>query len=85
MFQEATNKGENAGYNLGTALRNLGSGLGSLSGQLDVATSADSGFVRFVNLLTTMVNAIDSLGFGPLLDGELESASTLFTDSTIFL
>jgi hypothetical protein len=61
MFQEATNKGENAGYNLGTALRNLGSGLGSLSGQLDVATSADSGFVRFVNLLTTMVNAIDSL------------------------
>jgi hypothetical protein len=27
----------------------------------------------------------DSLGFGPLLDAELESASTLFTDSTIFL
>jgi hypothetical protein len=61
MFEEKTNASETAGYNLGTALRNLGSGLGTLSGELDKATNADSGFVKFVNLLTDMVNGIDSL------------------------
>ena len=32
-----------------------------------------------------LILAKDSLGFGSLLDTELDSASTLFTDSTILL
>lgn len=61
MFAEQTNTAENAGYNLGTALRDLGSGLGQLAGQFDDSTTADSGFVRFINLLTDMVNGLDNL------------------------
>jgi hypothetical protein len=61
MFKEATNEGEDAGYSLGVALRNLGSGLGSLAGAFDSNTSSDSGFVRFINLLTRMVEGLDSL------------------------
>jgi hypothetical protein len=61
MFAEATNEGEEAGYNLGVALRELGSGLGSLAGAFDSNTSSDSGFVRFINLLTRMVEGLDSL------------------------
>jgi hypothetical protein len=60
-FGEVTNDAESAGYNLGAALRDLGSGLGSLAGAFDSSTSADSGFVRFIDLLTSMVNALDSL------------------------
>jgi hypothetical protein len=65
MFKEATNEGEDAGYSLGVALRNLGSGLGSLAGAFDSNTSSDSGFVRFINLLTRMVEGLDSL-FGKI-------------------
>jgi len=61
MFEEATNNSEDAGYNLGVALRELGSGLGSLAGAFDSNTSDDSGFVRFINLLTRMVEGLDSL------------------------
>jgi hypothetical protein len=61
MFKEATNEGEDAGYSLGVALRDLGSGLGSLAGAFDSNTSSDSGFVRFINLLTRMVEGLDSL------------------------
>lgn len=61
MFAEKTNTAEDAGYNLGSALRNLGSGLGTLAGQFDSSTGAESGFVRFINLLTAMVNGLDSL------------------------
>lgn len=61
MFKEATNEGEDAGYSLGVALRDLGSGLGSLAGAFDSNTTADSGFVRFINLLTRMVEGLDSL------------------------
>ena len=61
MFAEATNEGEEAGYSLGVALRELGSGLGSLAGAFDSNTSSDSGFVRFINLLTRMVEGLDSL------------------------
>ncbi len=61
MFEEATNDSEDAGYNLGVALRELGSGLGSLAGAFDSNTSDDSGFVRFINLLTRMVEGLDSL------------------------
>lgn len=60
-FGEVTNDAESAGYNLGAALRDLGSGLGSLAGAFDSSTSADSGFVRFINLLTKMVEGLDSL------------------------
>jgi hypothetical protein len=60
-FILTTNDSEDAGYNLGTALRELGSGLGSLAGVFDSSTSEDSGFVRFINLLTRMVEGLDSL------------------------
>ena len=60
-FGKVLESNEDAGYQLGAALRNLVSGLGSLSGQLDESTNPQSGFVKFVNLLTSMVNAIDSL------------------------
>ena len=52
---------ETAGYNLGAALRDLGDGLGSLAGQFDTTTGDDSGFVRFINLLTGMVEGLDKL------------------------
>jgi hypothetical protein len=61
MFEEATNDSEDAGYNLGVALRELGSGLGELAGAFDSNTSDDSGFVRFINLLTRMVEGLDNL------------------------
>jgi hypothetical protein len=74
MFAEQTNTAEDAGYNLGTALRDLGSGLGQLAGQFDNSTSADSGFVRFINLLTDMVNGLDNLF------GRIDSAIQKFRD-----
>jgi hypothetical protein len=61
MFAEATNEGEEAGYNLGKALRDLGSGLGSLAGTFDDSTGEESGFVRFINLLTDMTEGLDKL------------------------
>jgi hypothetical protein len=61
MFAEATNEGEEAGYNLGKALRDLGSGLGSLAGTFDDSTGEESGFVRFINLLTDMTEGLDRL------------------------
>jgi hypothetical protein len=61
MFAEKTNEAENAGYDLGAALRNLGSGLGSLASAFDSSTNNESGFVRFINLLTRMVEGLDSL------------------------
>jgi hypothetical protein len=60
-FILTTNDSEDAGYNLGTALRELGDGLGSLAGVFDSTTTDDSGFVRFINLLTRMVEGLDSL------------------------
>jgi hypothetical protein len=60
-FILTTNESEDAGYNLGTALRELGDGLGSLAGVFDSNTSEESGFVRFINLLTRMVEGLDSL------------------------
>ena len=59
MFEEKTNDAEDAGYNLGTALRDLGSGLGSLAGSFDDSTGEESGFVRFINLLTDMTEGLD--------------------------
>jgi hypothetical protein len=60
-FGKVVQDAETAGYNLGAALRELGSGLGSLAGTFDSSTGEDSGFVRFINLLTSMVNGLDSL------------------------
>jgi hypothetical protein len=60
-FGKVIRTSENAGYDLGSALRNLGSGLGQVAGQFDNATNPGSGFVKFIDLLTSMTNAIDSL------------------------
>jgi hypothetical protein len=60
-FGEVIEDSETAGYDLGKALRELGDGLGSLAGIFDSSTSDDSGFVRFINLLTSMVEGLDSL------------------------
>jgi hypothetical protein len=84
-FGEVVEDAETAGYNLGAAVKELGSGLGSLAGTFDSATSEDSGFVKFVNLLTSMVKTIDSLlrainavlePFGKLLDFSQRFAET---------
>jgi hypothetical protein len=74
MFAEATNEGEEAGYNLGVALRELGSGLSELAGAFDDETTSESGFVRFINLLTRMVEGLDSLF------GKLDTAQQKFRD-----
>lgn len=60
-FILTTNDSEDAGYNLGSALRKLFEGVGTLEGELNNATSPESGFVKFVNLLTDTVTAIDKL------------------------
>lgn len=65
MFQDETNASETAGYNLGEALRNLGTGLGDIGKQFTDQTSAESGFVKFINLLTDMVELLDNL-FGKI-------------------
>lgn len=61
MFQEETNASEDAGYNLGRALRDLGSGLGEIGKQFEDQTAPESGLVRFINLLTDLVELLDSL------------------------
>jgi len=61
MFEEKTNDAQGAGYDLGAALRELGSGVGKLAGTFDSSTGADSGFVKFINLLTSMVEGLNSL------------------------
>jgi hypothetical protein len=60
-FKLTFNESEDAGFKLGKALRELGDGLGSLAGIFESTTSDDSGFVRFINLLTRMVEGLDSL------------------------
>jgi hypothetical protein len=74
MFEDKTNTAEDAGYNLGTALRELGSGLGTLAGQFDSSTTEESGFVRFINLLTRMVEGLDNLF------AKLDAAAQKFRD-----
>jgi hypothetical protein len=73
-FAVATNKGEDAGYDLGTALRDLAGGFSTLVGTFDRGTSNDSGFVRFINLLTRMVEGLDSLF------GKIDAAIQKFRD-----
>jgi hypothetical protein len=60
-FGKVIRTSEDSGYDLGSALRNLGSGLGQVAKQFDNATNPGSGFVKFIDLLTSMTNAIDSL------------------------
>jgi hypothetical protein len=60
-FGEVSQDAETAGYDLGKALRDLGSGLGSLAGSFDDSTGEESGFVRFINLLTDMTEGLDRL------------------------
>jgi hypothetical protein len=60
-FGESLETSESAGYELGAALRNLGSGLGQVATIFTKETGEGSGLVKFLNLLTSMVNAIDSL------------------------
>ena len=73
-FGKVIKNSETAGYDLGAALRELGSGLGKLAGTFDTATGDDSGFVRFIDLLTSMVNALDSLF------AKLDAAAQKFRD-----
>jgi hypothetical protein len=73
-FGKVIEDAETAGYDLGAALRELGSGLGNLAGTFDSSTGEDSGFVRFVNLLTRMVEGLDSLF------GKLDTAQQKFRD-----
>jgi hypothetical protein len=74
MFQEKTEDAESAGYDLGEAIRDLGTGLGSLGDTFNAETSNESGFVRFINLLTSMVNGLDSLF------AKLDAAAQKFRD-----
>jgi hypothetical protein len=60
-FGKVIRTSEDAGYDLGSALRNLGSGLGKLSGQFGDATNPDSNFVKFIDLLTSLVELLDNL------------------------
>jgi hypothetical protein len=60
-FGEVSEDAETAGYDLGKALRDLGSGLGKLAGSFDDSTGEESGFVRFINLLTDMTEGLDRL------------------------
>jgi hypothetical protein len=61
MFADESNASEEAGYNLGDAIRTLFEGVGSLEGELTDATGADSGFVKFLKLLTDTTTAVDNL------------------------
>jgi hypothetical protein len=60
-FKKKLEDAESAGYDLGEAIRDLGTGLGSLGDTFNAETSNESGLVRFINLLTSMVNGLDSL------------------------
>jgi hypothetical protein len=60
-FGESLETSENAGYELGDALRNLGSGLGQVASSFTKETGEGSGLIKFLNLLTDITNALDNL------------------------
>jgi hypothetical protein len=61
MFQEKTEGAENAGYDLGAAIRQLGKGLSGIGKQFEDETNPESGLVKFINLLTKLVELLDNL------------------------
>jgi hypothetical protein len=84
-FNETLETSEDAGYNLGEALRNLAKGLGTAGDDFENQTDAGSGLVKFINLLTDLVNLIDNLSekintilgpFSKLLDFSQRFAET---------
>ncbi len=84
-FGKVIRTSEDAGYDLGSALRNLGSGLGKINGQFGDATNSDSNFVKFIDLLTKLVELLDNLAgkinallgpFAKLLDFSQRFAET---------
>jgi hypothetical protein len=60
-FGEVIEDSETAGYNLGEALRNLVKGLGTVGDDFESETGEGSGLVKFVNLLTDIVELVDNL------------------------
>jgi hypothetical protein len=60
-FGESLETSESAGYELGAALRNLGSGLGQVASSFTKETGEGSGLIKFLNLLTDITNALDNL------------------------
>jgi hypothetical protein len=60
-FGESLETSESAGYELGAALRNLGSGLGEVASSFTKETGEGSGLIKFLNLLTDITNALDNL------------------------
>jgi hypothetical protein len=85
MFQEKTEGAENAGYDLGAAIRQLGKGLSGIGKQFEDETNPESGLVKFINLLTKLVELLDNLAskinvvlgpFAKLLDFSQRFAET---------
>jgi hypothetical protein len=60
-FGEVIETSEDAGYNLGSALRDLGKGLSGIGKQFEDETNPESGLVTFINLLTKLVELLDNL------------------------
>jgi hypothetical protein len=60
-FGEVVETSEDAGYNLGSALRDLGKGLSGIGKQFEDETNPESGLVTFINLLTKLVELLDNL------------------------
>jgi hypothetical protein len=84
-FNETLETSEDAGYNLGEALRNLAKGLGTAGDDFENQTDAGSGLVKFINKLTELVELIDNLSekinnilgpFSKLLDFSQKFAET---------
>jgi hypothetical protein len=84
-FGEVIETSEDAGYNLGRALRNLTEGLGEMGSNFTSETGEGSGLVKFINLLTDVVELVDNLAgkinavlgpFAKLLDFSQKFAET---------
>jgi hypothetical protein len=84
-FNESVETSEDAGYNLGRALRNLTDGLGEMGDNFTSESGEGSGLVKFVNLLTDVVELVDNLAgkinavlgpFAKLLDFSQKFAET---------
>ena len=84
-FGETLESSEDAGYKLGEALRNLAKGLGTVGDDFETETGEGSGLVKFINLLTDVVELVDNLAdkinavlgpFSRLLDFSQKFAET---------
>ena len=84
-FGETLETSEDAGYKLGEALRNLAKGLGTVGDDFESETGEGSGLVKFINLLTDVVELVDNLAdkinavlgpFSRLLDFSQKFAET---------